>query len=283
MIKISKKISAEYSESVAQVAVFAEGESMYRVRKNSQIASKCLSDIRRTLAECGASYDLYSISDIKLPSINKYKVFIFVNQYDIPEKIKEQIHKKCQVQGKTILWLYAPNYASGGQNQVDNISKITGISVGASENSHGGMIYKGKKIDFNLNAPHFFVSDNEATSIARFEDGRIAAASKNFNTYNSVYIATCNLMSELLRDILRGADVHIYSEQNQVYTYVNSFVIGVYNATDSDAVVNLQEDGFYKDLISEEIFECSDGQLYLPKQQINAFLLVKYNGTVNYK
>ena len=82
MIGINKKLCDLKTESVAEIAVFAEGEAMYRARKSSKLATVCLSDIRRTLAECGAPYDIYSISDLELEKINDYKLYIFVNQYD---------------------------------------------------------------------------------------------------------------------------------------------------------------------------------------------------------
>ena len=89
MIGINKKLCDLKTESVAEIAVFAEGEAMYRARKSSKLATVCLSDIRRTLAECGAPYDIYSISDLELEKINDYKLYIFVNQYDMSVKGKK--------------------------------------------------------------------------------------------------------------------------------------------------------------------------------------------------
>lgn len=271
MVEISRTLSQIPTDSAAQVAVFAEGEAMYRARKSAKLASVSLSDIRRTLAECGAPYDLYSISDLALPQIDRYQVYLFVNQYDIQEQAKALITQKCRQQGKTVLWLYAPDYANTGISAVSNISGITGIQVRQQDISHGSLIYGEETVDYDLAEPYFSVCDEEAKPLAYFEDGAVAAARKE----NSIYVATCNLPSALLRDILVSSNVFVYSRSSQVYTYVNSTAIGVYNASGSDAVLHLPEDGVYRDLISGQSFLCENGRLCIPNGEINAFLLVK--------
>ena len=78
MIGLHKTFSYKDKESVAQVAIYAEGTSMYHVRKSSGIASICLSDMRRTFAEMGAPYDLYSIADIMHCNPEQYRVIILL-------------------------------------------------------------------------------------------------------------------------------------------------------------------------------------------------------------
>lgn len=275
MLEIAGKLTQRPVESTAEIAVFAEGESMYRARKTANLASVCLQDIRRTLAECGAPYDLYSISDLSLPAADDYKLYIFVNQYDISEKTRALIEEKCKREGKTVLWLYAPNYATDGSLRVNNISGITGIKVMSGENSHGRMVYNEEKFDYPLNAPYFSVCDKEAAPLALFEDGAVAVAEKEINGFRSVYCAACNLPAGLLRDILIRSGVFVYSRNNSVYTYVNSGSIGVYNATGNDAEIYLKEDGVYSELICGGEFRCQNGVLKVKNREINAFLFIK--------
>ena len=275
MLSIAENLSDKPAKSVAQIAVFAEGESMYRARKSANLATVCLSDIRRTLAECGAPYDLYSISDLALDEADNYKMYIFVNQYDIKPETKALIEEKCKVKGKTVLWLYAPNFATDGNLNIENISDITGITVTSGQISHGKMLYNGKGYDYPLAAPYFSVCDENTTPLAFFEDSTEAVAEKTVDGFKSVYCAACNLPSELLRDILIGSNIFVYSKNSSVYTYVNSNSIGVYNATGSDTEISLSEDGVYHDLICDEDFRCDNGTLKLKNRSINAFLLIK--------
>ena len=275
MIRISEFLSGKETESAAQIAVFAEGESMYRVRKSSKLASLCLSDIRRTLAECGAAYDLYSIGDITLAQIDRYKLYLFVNQYDMTEQTKKQITERLEKAGKTVLWLYAPDYAHHGKLSVHHISDMVGMNVEKSSTSHGAVCFEGESVQYDLAAPYFSIQDESVSPIARFEDGETAAAYKEENGFKSVYVAACNLSSGLLRTIAELAGVTVYSYDNRVYVYPNSVSMGIYNASKADAVIHIKEDGIYRDLIKGQRFECKEGRLVIPRGEINAFLLVK--------
>lgn len=268
MIGISQALSEEPNPSATQIAVFAEGEAMYRARKSAKLATVCLSDIRRTLAQCGAPYDLYSISDVN-QDLSQYKLVIFVNQYDISDTARAQIENACK--DKTVLWLYAPNYAKDGCCDVENITDITGIHVTQSQSSHGGLVWDDESVQYGLAAPHFAVCDEDTVPLARFEDEAVAVAQKG----NCIYAATCNLPATLLRQIAEKAGVFLYSRDSRVYTYARTNSIGIYNASGADATVSLPEDGTYRDLITGEIFRCQQGQLCIKHRDINAFLLTK--------
>ena len=262
MIQIGTKLSESDTKSVAEVAVFFEGEAMYRVRKSSKLASIALSDMRRTLAECGAAFDMYSISDLRLESMDKYKVYIFANQYDITDENKRLIEEKCKRAGKTVIWLYAPDYAK--DKNVESIFKMTGIEVTECKTSHGD----------DIRPPYFKVSDKEAASVSCFEDDSVIAY-KDVGGVKNVYVARPYISSADLRVILKLAGVFMYSENKNVYTYANSSILGIFNATENDAVINLEKDGVYEDLISGERFLCKNGKIVLPKKEINAYLLKK--------
>ena len=272
MLRITKELSKEETESVAEIAVFAEGESMYHVRKSADINTLCLSDIRRTLAECGAAYDFYSVSDVMLPEMDKYKLYIFLNQYYISEELKSYIDEKVINSGKAILWLYAPGFINGG---MEEISSITRMSVASSNESHGRLTFGSEKMSYEVEAPYFCINEPSVCPIAHFEDGRTAIAYKEINGYKSMYASTCNIPSEVLREIAKIANVHIFSDDKRVYVYPNSSSTGVYNASGRDCQIQLANDGIYVDLLSNEKYECKDGVLFLPQKMINAFLLKK--------
>lgn len=275
MIEINKTLCNIKTEQNAEVAVFAEGSSMYRVRKSSNLATVCLSDIRRTLASMGAPYNLYSICDLNLEKIGKYKVYIFINQYDITDENKRIIEEKLKKAGKSILWIYAPDYAGNGNLNAQNISKITGINVDFSDTSNGKLVFKNETFDYPLSTPYFYINDETANTLSYFENKKVSAGYKEVDGFKSFYVATPNLPPKLLRDILKLSDVYIYSDEDLVYTYVNSYVTGVYNASGKDCEINLAQDGEYKDLIEDKIYQCKNGKLKLPEKDINAFLLVR--------
>ena len=271
MIKIGDALSQRATKSTAEIAVFAEGESMYRVRKCAGLATTCLSDFRRTLAECGAPYDIYSISDIHNFNAEQYKLLIFLNQYDIKDEVRAKIDSILSKEGKSALWLYAPNFATNGALNVNNILHLTGICASESSVSHGDLIYGTESFSYQTPPPYFSISDKEATPLAYCADGEVAVAKKK----NHVYSAYCNIPSSLLREIARACGVFIYSEDNKLYTYVNSEVIGVYNATGGDSELSVNTDGEYLDLLSGEAFISTNKKIVIKNQAINAHILVK--------
>lgn len=275
MIKISDELSSVPTHSAAEIAVFAEGESMYRARKSSNLTTLSLSNIRRTLAECGAPYDLYTIADIDAVSNPQYKMYIFVNQYDISDKTMTIINRECRRTGKTALWIYAPNYANSGKCNTENITEITGMKVESCGRTHGHFVYKKQSFDYPLSAPYFSISDNSAKPLALYDDGAVAAAETEINGFRSVYCTACNLPSGLLRETAEKAGVFVYSRNPQVYTYANSSAVGVYNASCGDAEICLPKDGEYVDCICGESFFCRNGKLTLTKREINAYLLCR--------
>jgi hypothetical protein len=272
MVKISQKLSAIPKKSVAQVAVFAEGESMYRARKSANLATVCLSDIRRTLAQCGAPYDLYSVSDLANPIMEKYSFYIFLNQYDLTDQTRARIDALCRRQGKTALWLYAPDYASNGENSADRISAVTGISVLETAADPGKLVWEDAPT-YAAPAPHFVISDDSAKIIARFEDGSPAVAEKTEDGARSIYAALYRLPASLLRKLLIESGIFLYSGHPLVYTYANSAFLGAYNATEEDAILSVPEDGEYFDHIGNTAYTAENGCLRLPKRDIRAFLL----------
>ena len=269
MIRLHTELENTDKGSVAKIAVFAEGEALNRVRKNSMLTDITLSKIRRAFAEMGAPYALYSVIDLDTLPENEFSFIILLDCYDMPKERIEKV-KALMANGVTVLSVYAPNYAKNGRCKVENITAVTGISVKESHTSHGELLADGHNPTLE-EAPYFEIDDNTAEPLLYYKDGTVAAARKG----NSVYAATPYVPSAFLRELARKSGAFIYSESPKVYTYVNRGAIGVYNATDADAVISVPESGVYSDKILDTDFIATDGYLTLPKRALNAYLLVK--------
>ena len=254
MIAIHDQLRDIPKQSVARIAVFAEGESMYHLRKSANIATVTLSDMRRTLAELGAPYDLYSIAD--LPLSRKYDLVILLNQYDLSEQQRQML------KDSTVLWLYAPDYVTG------RLSQTVGMTVRETEHCPGGLCYNGTITENQVAAPYFVIEDGQP--LAYYENGQVAVAKKG----KSIYAAVPFIPSDLLRDIVKELGVPLYSTNPLVYTYVNAGAVGVYNATGQDAEVFVP-DGRYIDMYTGESFQTQQGRLTLPLRGLCAYLLVE--------
>jgi hypothetical protein len=210
--------------------------------------------MRRTLAELGAPYDIYSIAD--LPVCQNYDLVILLNQYHLSQAQWQQL------KDSTVLWLYAPGYVNG------SISQTVGMAVSETDSCPGGLQYKGKITENQVAAPYFVIEDGKP--LACYENGQVAVAQKGRN----IYAAVPFLPSDLLRDIVKALGIPLYSENPLVYAYVNAGAVGVYNATEQDAVV-LLPDGAYVDMYTRETFHAQQGRLVLPLRALRAYLLVR--------
>ena len=278
MMEIDRSLMDVDRRSAARVAVIAEGESMYRVRKSSPIAAACLYRMRPVLAQMGAPYDLYSVGDLDRACLSDYDFYIFLNAYDMTEETRRAIDKGCRRPGKTILWLYAPDYAGGGENCAARITAVTGIVVKEQSADPGSLIWEGQPVAA-AKAPHFVIDDPDPALrvSARFEDGSPAVAEKTVGGCRSIYAALYWLPSGLVRTLLDGSGVFLYSRDPSVYTYANRAFLGVYNASDGDAVVSVPgtENSAWEDRIGGEVFRSQNGKLLLPKRELRAYLLVR--------
>ena len=272
MIALHGELSNLSKDSVAQIAVYAEGEALYHVRKSAKLANESLSKMLRTFAEMGAPYDIYSVGDLDACSPERYRMILLIDEFDIPQKRMETI-RRLQREGVTVVWFYAPDYAHGAENDVRRITRATGIGVQESGQSHGGLVAHGKVTENVLAAPYFSVADEKAVPIGFFEDGAVAVAGNADETV--FYSAVPYLPSSVLGGILDRKGNFRYSRNPHVYTYINAGAVGVYNATQEDATVFVPEDGTYTDNLTGSEFCATGGKLRLPFRDFRAYLLVK--------
>ncbi len=272
MISLHEELSHVSKESVAEIGVFAEGESMYNVRRNSGLGDISLVNMQRTLAEMGAPYNLYTSADIDSPEVDKLKLLIMLNLYDISEQKMKRI-RELQSKGTVVIWLYAPDYAHGGKCDVSRISSAACMNVEISNKSHGFVKYKNLKVENDLAAPYFSVSDSSAKALAEFDDGSVSIASSRDG--KNIYIAAPFVSGDILGDIIGELGIFRYSKSKELYTYVNAGAIGAYNSSGAEAELHVREDGKYIDMLFSEEFYAKDGLIKLPAREINAFLLIK--------
>ncbi len=274
MVEIDRSLMEVERGSAARIAVIAEGGSMYRVRKSSPLATVTLNLMRPVLAQMGAPYDLYSAGDLAEPCLEDYDFYIFLNAYDMSPETRRAVDEVCRRPGKTVLWLYAPDYAGNGENSAARITAVTGIGVREQDADPGNLMWNGQPVT-KADAPHFAIDDPDCRVLAWFEDGSPAVAEKTVGGCRNIYSALYWLPSVLLRTVLGESGVFLYNRDPLVYTYANRAFLGVYNATDADAVVAVPEDGVWRDLIGGASYRSENGTLTLPRKELRAFLLLR--------
>ena len=117
MIALHGELSNLSKESVAQIAVYAEGEALYHVRKSAKLANESLSKMLRTFAEMGAPYDIYSVGDLDACSPERYRMILLIDEFDIPQKRMETIRRLQREGGDRRMVLCAGLRPRGGKRR----------------------------------------------------------------------------------------------------------------------------------------------------------------------
>ncbi len=269
MISIQKQLSNYPQKSVSEILVIASGEALYGVNKNSGLNLACLSKQRGGLARMGAPYDVYSMCDISNVDMDKYKLVIFLDAFEMNTPLRT-FAEQLKISGKTVLWIYAPDYVSGGISAMQSITDINIVQLIGEEDSVD--THEGKLVYDKLPQPRFFIEDNDVMPLGVYPNTeKVAIGMKRFSDYTSIYSAVGNLSGAVLRNIARLAGVHIYCDDDAACVYVNSKVIGVYALEDTTVSV---PDGTYKNMFNGETFKTENGKLFIPAGQYASKLLV---------
>ena len=131
----------------------------------------------------------------------------------------------------------------------------------------------GSEYGSGVDRERVYVCDESATVLGSFEDGKTSLALKEVDGCKCVFSSIGNLDGNILRQIATLAGVHIYSADCPVY--VNSEVIGLYLDNDKSAIVNLPEDGAYKDAFTGKLYKSLNKQIKVPFGDYRSVMLIK--------
>lgn len=233
--------------SVAEIAVFVDPMSYLRLPDGNSMTVDCVRNNRNNLHHCGAPYDHFNLRDITKIDLSQYKLCIFLNAIEISDEVKAVLKKKLQDTAK--VWLYAPNWATGGSDEVCS------VHLCEMDNPEAKVRYGEELFGFaDPISPMYAVDDADAEILAYYTDGTPACARKN----NDIYIPVGNVPSDLWRDIARAAGVHIYSDTPGAF-YADSRLIARQSVWESDFTIHMPYD-----CVLEELF---DGGIYRTEQK----------------
>lgn len=261
MIAAAKRITPHEQHSVAEIAVIGAGNTLYSVNKMSRLNDKLLIRQLDGLARMGAPYDNYASGDIRKAGAEQYKLVIFLDMMETTPAFDAAV-EELRRQGKTLLWLYAPRYANGGMEAVE---ETVGMKI--AETDACGVNCDAVTMPF----PRFCVTDPDASVIATYDNGDAAIAWKQQENHISVFSALGQLGGKVLQQIAELAGVHIYNHEHPVY--VNSRLTGVYAF--EDAELTMREDGVYEDLFTGRRYETRNKKIFLPGSEMASKLLMK--------
>lgn len=226
---------------------------------------------RKSLNTMGAGYDTYSMSDLtdgKVP--DSYKVYVMLSPIEVTKEESAAIDKYIKTKNHTVVWVYACGYSDGLTLGTDNVSALTGINVKEMSlssiinvriNDNGNSLTKGLNgITYGNSTqgvnPLLYVDDASATKLGYYTDRTTYAglAVKDMGEWTSIYSGAMNLPVGLLRNILKNAGVHVYSENSNDVIFSNANYVALYSGFGEQKTIKL--DGNYA------VYDVNKGEYY---------------------
>jgi len=133
MRELWERLAQPREESVAEVAVLVDAESMYYLDGRAAFYNDLLYKQRYGLYRMGTPYDLFSFGDLATLDLSRYKLVFLPNLFVVDAKRRALLREKVCTGGKTVLWGYSPGIIADGKYDPGHVEKLTGIPWDAKE------------------------------------------------------------------------------------------------------------------------------------------------------
>lgn len=210
---------------------------------------------RMMLQTSGVPFKTYYVDDImERPEFLGYKIIIFLHVTEISREVREFINQKLKNNQRTLVWVYDSGYIEGGKPDAMAMSDLIGIGtkteerfarltpmmnvsdspitkdvpplIGLSELDLLNFQFAGIATSFAPAQP-FWIEDGDAEAMASYhEDGKVAMAQKDFESWKSIYIASPNsLTDKLLNNIAKSANALRFGDSGQLIASDGTFLM----------------------------------------------------------
>lgn len=139
MRKLWDRLARPREESVAEVAVLVDAESMYYLDGKADFYNDLLYKQRYGLYRMGTPFDLFSVGDLATLDLSRYKLVFLPNLFVTDAKRRSLLRDKVCTGGKTVLWGYSPGIIADGKYDPRQVEALTGIPWEAEELTSRGM------------------------------------------------------------------------------------------------------------------------------------------------
>jgi hypothetical protein len=254
----------------AEVAVIVDEESMrYETPKYNLNLASISNQIYQGVARMGAASDFYFLDDLIDGKLPPYKLYLFLNAYQLDQTRRNKLRAQIQRDHRTALWIYAPGYLKDAP-ALENMSEITGfkfamgqlpwpVFMHLTDFTHPITKRVPQDLFWNYTAalgPLFSIDDKEAKILGEivFSQGSCVPGLgvKTFPNWTSIYSAMPFLPAPVLRGIARNAGVHLYNEEGDVI-YASKDLLCVHTVSGGKRTFNLpQKTALIYDLFEEK-------------------------------
>ncbi|MBE6398808.1 MAG: hypothetical protein E7041_01560 [Lentisphaerae bacterium] len=244
------------AESGRSVGDFTRGRMHFY---NGSVGAFALNEV----SVAGAGFDVHYLQDIlhdDFPA-DQYKVFIFINAYQVSAPLRAAIHAKLHAPGKFIIWRWGDGYLNE-KNQLDaaSVESLTGFkvrpfkpgnmlplaevkkSVSPWTNELTGATLCGRyRYNCDPALPYFTLNDPDAQILAEFTGGEDVLGVKKVRGATGIYAALPAVPAQFVRNVYRAAGVHTYTDNEYDFVNTDGHYLSVHSGVGGEKIIRLPE------------------------------------------
>ncbi len=290
---LTRENRAEYEYSLcfenrqanAEVALFVSN-SLYSYAANNptvySVYKYLLQTQKHRLSAMGAPYDVYKMDTLVSGEIPDHKVNIILAPYEISEAEAAAVQSKLQKNGQFVVWVCVGGLSGGSGASLTLMQGLTNftlaettareylqVKITGSTSIASGLtntVYGNGSL---LSVPKYYITESSGGTKLGILGGvsnhyglGIREMTSGGKSWTSVYSAAPSLSVGLLRNILKEAGVHIYSQNDADIIYANENYVGLHSGVGGEKRVTLPRsynvyDVYEKKLVAKNATEFS--------------------------
>ncbi len=265
-----------FTASTMTVAV--DESSRFYQQCDTKLNEIILFQSREAAFKAGLSLRFYLLKDVIQGLTEPTPVYLFPNAFHLTQEDRVKLHARLAKEHAIALWLYAPGYIDQ-QPDPKNIAETVrmnivpfagGSDTGSSYSLEGRWLKQGEAFGGALSiSPLFYIDDSEADALALYRaSNKVSIAMRTQGGWSSVYIAEPSLTPEVLREILRLFEQHLYigpTEQKLTETiYATGNYVAIHARQAGERMITLGRFCNVEDLFDPSIGWPEKDSFYLP-------------------
>lgn len=219
----------------ARVAIISAPESEfylgYRKSPNNEIGWGLYHDQMGEFYRTGAPFDWYLIDDLAAINQRDYKVYVFLDCFYLTDAQRQTI-KELQTNNRTLVWFYAPGYASQDDLSQQRMEDLTGFRFEQAPQGTLKGVLAGTTREFGIDKQQksiFTVIPEDGVRELGFGvdemKNKVVLAEKTQDGWTSLFSAVPGVPADLLGEVFSRAGVHRYSEGDDVISANESWLM----------------------------------------------------------
>ena len=208
-----------------EIAVIVDEVSPCYTKCTNALHSPLVYEMRSQCFRLGAPVRIHLLSDLTAGKVPPAKAYLLLNCFHLTEADRRTV--AAATKGKTAIWFYGAGFLGDTADDA-RMAEVTGLPLKRGKpqagmvtpDPEGGALVEGLRTSFGTETvldPLWQVEEAPGVRvIGRYADGSVAAAATSRDGNHTVYLGALRAPARLLRNILKQAGVHLYSDSDDV-------------------------------------------------------------------